>query len=368
MSLTLHGGSGKKLTYLVAAAIAVAAAIGIGGASLAEDKKIVIGFVTHHHLDQFQERIWQGARTAAADLGVEVKLAAPDNVDPEAQLAIVQSLVNSGVDGIATPATSASLVAPLNAIIDGGTPVVTFLLNSPNIHAPFVGERTFPTWKEFGKRVATKLGADAKGEVLVGYCSADLEILAHRADGTMAGLKEAGPNLTVLGPFDVKLSATENYAVWEALALAHPNAVAMLDLCAPGIVSLSKLKTSGGYNWLIAGADTTPENLAAVEAGTAWMAEGQSEFLQGYMPVLMLVDAIRAGKKAVDPSFFDSGNQFVTLDNADEPYDLKDVSFKELVEIANSPDLTAAHYKQSLEHGQLKDWKSVLQPLENQNK
>ncbi|MEO6179609.1 MAG: substrate-binding domain-containing protein [Devosia sp.] len=337
------------------------------GASLAEDK-IVIGFVTHHHLDQFQERIWQGARTAAADLGVELKLAAPDNVDPEAQLAIVQSLVNSGVSGIATPATSESLVAPLNAIIDGGTPVVTFLLNSPNIRAPFVGERTFPTWKEFGKRVATKLGADAKGEVLVGYCSADLEILAHRADGTIAGLKEAGPGLTVLGPFDVKLSATENYAAWEALALAHPNAVAMLDLCAPGIVSLSKLKTSGGYNWLIAGADTTPENLAAVEAGTAWMAEGQSEFLQGYMPVLMLVDAIRSGKKAVEPSFFDSGNQFVTLDNADEPYDLKDVSFKELVEIANSPELTAAHYKASLENGQLKDWKSLLQPLENQNK
>ena len=48
----------------------------------------------------------------------------------------------------------------------------------------------------------------------------------------------------VLGPFDVKVAATENYAAWEALLTANPDAVALIGLCAPDVASLGKLQAA----------------------------------------------------------------------------------------------------------------------------
>ena len=45
-----------------------------------------------------------------------------------------------------------------------------------------------------------------------------------------------GPSgIEVLGPFDVKVAANENYAAWEALLAANPDAKAKIGLCAPDI-------------------------------------------------------------------------------------------------------------------------------------
>ena len=43
---------------------------------------------------------------------------------------------------------------------------------------------------------------------------------------------------------------------------------------------------SGGY-------DLTAENLAAIKSGNAFVSLGQTPFMQGYLPVKMLVDTIR---------------------------------------------------------------------------
>ena len=50
--------------------------------------------------------------------------------------------------------------------------------------------------------------------------------------------------LEVLGPFDVKVAANENYAAWEALLAANPDAKALVGLCAPDIASLGKLQAA----------------------------------------------------------------------------------------------------------------------------
>ena len=58
--------------------------------------------------------------------------------------------------------------------------------------------------------------------------------------------KAAG--LEILGPFDVKVSADENYAAWEALLAANPDAEALIGLCAPDIASLGKLQAANPDN------------------------------------------------------------------------------------------------------------------------
>ncbi len=343
-----------------------AAAIGLSQSAVAQDK-IVIGFVTHHHLDSFQERTWAGARAAAEDLGIELKLAAPDTVDAEAQIALVQSLVASGVDGVATTIISESIVPALNDIVEAGTPVVQFNLISDRMRGPFVGEGTIPTWTKFGKFIGEKIGGSgASGKVLIGNCFPGLEVLENRVAGTRAGVLSVAPNVEVLGPFDVKLAPTENYAAWESLARTHPDAIAMLDMCANGPANLGQIKEAEGYGWVAAGADATAENLKQVDKGNVYMLVGQSETLQGYMPVVMLVDAVKNGQTEIEAKFFDSGEEFITRDSVDQPYDLRDLPFADLVAMSQSEEDTIAFYRESLLNGALKDWKSLLQPIENQ--
>ena len=48
---------------------------------------------------------------------------------------------------------------------------------------------------------------------------------------------------------------------------------------------------AGGY-------DLTAENLAAIKGGHAYVTLGQSAFVQGYLPIVLLVNAIKAGRPA----------------------------------------------------------------------
>ena len=67
---------------------------------------------------------------------------------------------------------------------------------------------------------------------------------------------------------------------------------------------------SGGY-------DLTAENLAAIKAGNAYVSLGQTPFMQGYLPVKMLVDKIK-GETDYDLTtggFIDAGTEIVTADS-----------------------------------------------------
>ncbi len=102
------------------------------------------------------------------------------------------------------------------------------------------------------------------------------------------------PGIEVLGPFDVKVSATENYAAWEALLAANPDAKALIGLCAPDIASLGKLQAANaGTPFVSGGYDLTAENLAEIKAGNAYVSLGQTPFMQGYLPIKMLADVVR---------------------------------------------------------------------------
>ncbi len=162
-----------------------------------------------------------------------------------------------------------------------------------------------------GKMIVDKLGgAGAKGKVIIGNCFPGFPVLENRAKGVEESLK-AAPGLQVLGPFDVKVSAVDNYNHWEQLYAANPDAVAMIGLCAPDVASLGKLNAANGDKFIAGGYDLTSENLAAIKDKHAYVSLGQSPFVQGYLPVVMLVEAIKA-KKPTPVGFYNSGTQVVT--------------------------------------------------------
>ena len=71
-------------------------------ATSARADDITIGFVTHAQGNPFVEQIVDGAKAAAADLGVTLKVQESPGGSPEGQLKLAQGLVNAGAAGVAT--------------------------------------------------------------------------------------------------------------------------------------------------------------------------------------------------------------------------------------------------------------------------
>jgi len=332
-------------------------------------ESIRIGFVTHVLGDPFIEQIIDGAEAAAEDLNVELQVTGPEGGDADAQLMAVQSLVASGVQGIATSVPGESMASGLNEIIDSGTPVVQFNLLVTSVNAPYVGERSVESGRILGDKVLEQIGGEAAtGQVIIGNCFPGFPVLENRATGVQESLA-AAPGIEVLGPFDVKVAANENYAAWEALLAANPDAVALVGLCAPDVTSLGQLQEATPDSEFVAGGyDLTEGNLAEIKEGFADVSLGQTPFMQGYLPIKMLADTIR-GETDVDLSaggFLDAGTEIVTADSVEEPFDLPPLTFEELEELAASPEATREYY-QPLVEGQIASWAENIEPIENES-
>jgi ABC-type sugar transport system substrate-binding protein len=314
----------------------------------------------------FIQQIIDAAQQAADDLGVELQVTGPAGAEADAQLKAAQTLVASGVDGLAISVPSDSMVQGLNKIIADGTPIVTFNLMQSTVNAPYVGEKSTESGRILGAAMLEFLGGEAAtGQAVLGNCFPGFPVLENRATGVQESLASA-PGIEILGPFDVKVDAAENYAKWEGLLGANPDAAALIGLCAPDIASLGKLKQANPDSAFLGGGyDLTTENLAAIKSGDAAVAIGQTPFMQGYAPVYMLVDAIRNGIDIAKPSFLNSGTEIVTADKVIEPFDLPPLTFAELEEIAASPEKSREYY-QPLVDGVIKNWQSELRPIEEE--
>jgi ABC-type sugar transport system substrate-binding protein len=327
--------------YLASATLVLS--IGVAAAAARADDKITIGFVTHSQGDPFIQQIIDGAQAAANDLGVNLKVAQQQGAAPDGQLKLVQNIVNAGAQGVATSVPGDSMAGSLNDIIASGVPVVQFNLLSAAVKAPYVGEKSTQSGRILGKAIVEKIGGTgAKGKVILGNCFPGLTVLENRAKGVQESLKTA-PGVAILGPFDVKVSAVENYNHWEQLYAANPDAVALVGLCAPDIASLGKLNAANSDKFVAGGYDLTAPNLQAVKDGRAYVTLGQSAFVQGYLPVALLVHAIK-NKKPLEVGFYNAGTQVVTANSVDMANNLPALTFPQLQAISADPKATAAFY------------------------
>ena len=257
----------------------------------------------------------------------------------------MQNFVNAGAQGVATSVPGESMAKALNEIIASGVPIVQYNLLSQGVNGPYVGEKSVESGRVLGRIVVDKLGgASATGTVILGNCFPGIPVLENRAKGVQESLKVAA-GLNVIGPFDVKVSAVDNYNRWEQLYAANPDAVALIGLCAPDITSLGKLNAANGDKFVAGGYDMTELNLKAIQDGHAYVTIGQSAYVQGYLPVALLVNAIRGGK-TLGAGFHDAGAQVVTAESVDMGNGLPPISFEEAMKLAADPAATAAYYKQ----------------------
>jgi ribose transport system substrate-binding protein len=283
-------------------------------------KPLKLGVELFDTSDAFSQEIAKGARAAAKQFGATVEIQGPTTVDPPQAQAQVQSLLTTGLAGIAIGPEPAPLWTKTlsNALSSTKGNVVTF--TSPPIGDDvkyYVGINTY-TQGEAIADSAIKVGkvpASTTGDVLVGICVPDSTPLQQTTSGMVAAVKAALPHAKIIGPVNVGIVPNQNLAAWQSLVRAHPNTVLALGPCDADAPNLATVKKATGGHFALGTTDISePSVLTAIKSGVISSNVAQNWYLQGYTAIRLLID--RTEGKNPKPGWYDTGTTTITAANA----------------------------------------------------
>ena len=135
-----------------------------------------------------------------------------------------------------------------------------------------------------------------------------------RHDETEEEVRKVSPSGLV--PLLTVEDGDRHFQIWDSLAIANADAVAMVGLCSLDPPNIAQVKERGGYKWLGAGYDLETPTLEAISNGYIGVSAGQQPYLQGYLPVRALVEQIKTGTKV--SGWLEVPTDIVTAANVEE--------------------------------------------------
>ncbi len=282
--------------------------------------RLKIGYVLHG-LNDFTQVIKRGAEDAGKALGVDVDVQGPSSFEATEAIGMFEGMVQKKVDGlVVVPMPGEVWVKPIKEATDAGIPVVTANITSEGSTADsWFGQDEYQSGVILATEMRKMLEADGKksGKILAGICKPGVAVLEERYKGFKKGLEGSG--FTATDAKDVGTENTANYSAWENQATANADAVATAGFCSMDIPNLAKLKTRSNAKWLIGGYDLNAETLDSIKSGATQISLGQHPYLQGYLPVLALVQHLR-DKKPLPKGWVNVGTEIVTKANVESIY------------------------------------------------
>ncbi len=257
-----------------------------------------------YDVGEFSIPIKQGAQDAAHDLGIDLEfIALPHSTQPVQLLKAFDKFLDIGKDGLAVVPQFQSAWPPyLNRAARAGVPVVLANLTGPDISQyPWFGQDGyqggFALAIEF-KRYLQVAGYQT-GEIVVGISGTRESGQVARYQGFREGLMGTDFTCSELFNSDT-IDPVADKKRWTAFINAHPDLIAAVGLTAQGIPTLAKIKTETKADWLIAGFDLQTATLQAIKNRVAQLTVAQHPYLQGYLPILALVQYLQQGKRLSD--------------------------------------------------------------------
>jgi simple sugar transport system substrate-binding protein len=240
--------------------------------------------ITHSDDGPFWSVVKRGAEAAAEDLGVTL-VWKPGNNDATVMVTDIDAALAEGSDGIAASLPDpAALVGPLQAAVEGGTPVIT--LNSGSNDYQEIGALTHVGQTEIiaGNGAGDRFNEAGTTKILCAIQEQSNVALQERCDG----LAETFEGEVVAEFMGLDADTTEQQNTINAALAADPDIDGVLGV--GPVITMSALRASQdlGREMTIGGFDMTPELLGAIQAGDIAFTVDQQQYLQGYMPVLLL--------------------------------------------------------------------------------
>jgi simple sugar transport system substrate-binding protein len=310
------------LKYLIGASI-IAASLATN--SYAADKKLRFVVITHGQAaSAFWSVVKNGVMAASKDLpGVTIEYRAPETFDMVAMKQLITATVDTKPDGIAVSVPDADALGPaIKAAVAAGIPVVT--LNSGGDVSKqlgalrHVGQSEFEAGVGAGERMK-EMGV--KHPICVNHEVGNVA-LDQRCDGFSKG---AGVKAGVV---PVTPDPTEEKNTVGAYVSAHPDVDGVLvlgvDAAIPTMEALKQADKLGKVK--LATFDLSGQVLAAIRDGQFDFAIDQQQYLQGYLPPILLLNYVRWG--AMPGADVQTGPGFVTKENASKVIDWSKAGYR----------------------------------------
>jgi ABC-type sugar transport system substrate-binding protein len=300
-----------KLTMLMGG---VALAIASASSAMAQDP-VKIGFITKFPVPFFATMENAAKAYAEVNPGVEIIYGqGTAATDIEGQIALIESMVTQGVQGIALTPVDPTVASALDrAIADAGIKIVLMDNNIPD----WTGRTSLATTDNYnagviaGQYLATVLKDGDTLGILEGVPG--VPALDDRVNGMLEGLKAVSVNIVGRGATNCTEELGINVA--EDLLTANPDLTAIYAACGPPAAGAAKAIDNAGIgndDIVLVGFDFCCGEEQAIESGVEDASVAQFPARMAEYGVDALVKSIRG---ETVPDLIDSGAALVTKDN-----------------------------------------------------
>ena len=280
----------------------------------ASGETIKIGLITKFPVDFFFTIENAAKEWAAAHPDVELITGqGKAGDDHEGQIAIIESMVAQGVHGIAVTPTGPQVQPALDAAVAAGVKVVLIDNDLPDWtgKSAVVATDNHAGGVLAGQWLAQQLQAGDTLAVLEGV--AGVPALDARVEGMTEGL--AGLNVEIVQQLPTDCDQVKGQNAAEAILTANPDVKAIYGACGPPIIgALEAIRNAERTpdSIIVVGFDASPDELAAIEAGTEDASVAQFPAKMGELGVDTVYKAVLGD--AVEANV-DTGTAVVTADN-----------------------------------------------------
>ncbi len=295
---------------LLLGGLALAAAT--AGPASAQDVKI--GFITKFPVPFFATMENAAKAYAEANPGVEIVYGQGTSAtDIEGQIALIESMVTQGVQGIALTPVDPTVAPALDDAVEAGVKIVLMDNSIPgweNLTALATTDN-YAAGVIAGKHLATLLSDGDTLGILEGVPG--VPALDDRVNGMLEGL--GGVDVEIVGRGATNCTEELGINVAEDLLTANPELDAIYAACGPPAAGAARAIENAGIapdDIVLVGFDFCCGEAEALEAGIEDATVAQFPSKMAELGVDALVKAIRGDQV---PTLIDSGAALVTKDN-----------------------------------------------------
>lgn len=290
-------------------------------AAAAPKRDIKIAVVTHGQAaDTFWSVVKNGVDNGAKDLGVSVTYNAPQTFDMVAMSRLIDAEVAKKPDGLVVSIPDANALGPsIKAAVAAGIPVISINSGSDAYKQLGVLLHVGQTEYEAGFGGGEKMASSGVKNALcvnheVGNASLDL-----RCKGFLDAITKAGGTGKVLA-----VNAADPTDSQQKVTAALGGGIDGIMTLGPlgSNAALAALKQGGNLGKVKLGTfDLTPEVLNGIKNGELEFAIDQQQYLQGYLPIVLLTQYKQYGVLPAG-GILATGPGFVTKENAAQVIEL----------------------------------------------
>ncbi|MGB8360999.1 MAG: sugar ABC transporter substrate-binding protein [Acidimicrobiia bacterium] len=233
--------------------------------------------------------------------------------DDEGVIALIESMVTQGVDGIAITPTGEAVIPALDAAVAAGVEIVLIDNDLPDWDGKtaVVATNNYQGGVLAGEWLAENLEAGSTLAVLEGRPG--VPALDDRVNGMIEGLGDA--DITIVGQAPTDCDQVKGVSAAEDLLTANPDVDAIYGACGPPIIGALEAIDNAGIapeDIVVVGFDALPDEITAIQAGTEDASIAQFPPKMGELGMETLYQAVLGNP--VEPNV-DTGTAVVTPEN-----------------------------------------------------